>query len=53
VVEDWGNIGVDGERVYSILVPQVEGEEPILRSARESFLVPATEQDEVRSAQYR
>ncbi len=52
VVEDWGEIGVNGERVYSILVPQEEGEEPILRSARESRLVPASQPSRPRSAQH-
>jgi hypothetical protein len=41
IVEDRGRLGVNGERVYSILVPQEEGEEPILRDAAESRLVPA------------
>jgi hypothetical protein len=40
IVEDMGKLGVNGERVYSILVPQEEGAEPILRTAAESRLVP-------------
>jgi hypothetical protein len=41
IVEDMGRLGVNGERVYSILVPQEEGAEPILSDAAESHLDPA------------
>jgi hypothetical protein len=52
IVEDMGRLGVNGERLYSILVPQEEGAEPILRDAAESHLVPATRPSEPRSAQH-
>ncbi|MGH2936564.1 MAG: hypothetical protein ACRDPE_00400 [Solirubrobacterales bacterium] len=52
VVEDWGEIGVNGERIYSVLVSMEEGAEPIMRSAKESRLVPVAQPSVPRSAQH-
>lgn len=41
VLEDWGTLGVDGERVYSILIPESEDSEAVERDAAESHLIPA------------
>jgi hypothetical protein len=51
VLDDLGRLGVNGERIYSVLVPQEAGAEPIVRDARESRLSPATSPNDLRSAQ--
>jgi hypothetical protein len=42
VLEDRGRLGVNGERVYLILVSLGEGVEPQQREAAESRLIPKT-----------
>jgi hypothetical protein len=51
VVDDLGRLGVNGERIYSVLVPQEAGAEPIVRDARESRLSSVSSPSERRSAQ--
>lgn len=53
ILEDMGRLGVNGERIYSILVPQEGNLEPIVRDARESRLSPVAQPSNLRSAQYR
>jgi hypothetical protein len=40
-VEDCGTLGVNGERVYSIVIPGGDFGEDVQRDAAESHLVPA------------
>jgi hypothetical protein len=41
VIEDRGNLGIDGERVLRLSVPMGEGVEPMETEVPESHLLPA------------